>query len=104
MPPPVTRSFADFIASTGFTVEAPGEPPTAMNTMLSATREEPESATGYAASISDDEGYPPEQPPAGQPPPRFGCGRTIPALFVISTGRWYWTGCLSSPNHGDTAA
>ncbi|KAK3263679.1 hypothetical protein CYMTET_27530 [Cymbomonas tetramitiformis] len=75
MPQPVTRSFVDFIASTGFTVEAPDEPPIAMN-MLSAI-EEPESATGYAMSDyepaetyatgdSDDEGSPIEQPP-----PRF---------------------------------
>ncbi|KAK3244347.1 hypothetical protein CYMTET_46036 [Cymbomonas tetramitiformis] len=78
MPPPVTRSFADFIASTGFAVEAPDEPPPDMN-MLSAI-EEPKSATSYAASDSDDEGYPPEQPPASQPAPRFGCGRTIPGL------------------------
>ncbi|KAK3271254.1 hypothetical protein CYMTET_20386 [Cymbomonas tetramitiformis] len=69
MPPPVTRSFADyFIASTGFTVEAPDEPPAHMN-MLSAI-EPPESATGYATSNSDDEGYAPEQPPASQPPTR----------------------------------
>ncbi|KAK3234302.1 hypothetical protein CYMTET_55440 [Cymbomonas tetramitiformis] len=80
MPQPVTRSFADYIASTGFTVEAPDGSPVAMN-MLSATEEaesdyEPET---YATSDSDDEGYPTEQPPADQQPPR-------------------------NPNHGDTVA
>ncbi|KAK3279243.1 hypothetical protein CYMTET_12863 [Cymbomonas tetramitiformis] len=73
-------------------VETPDEPPVAMN-MLSAI-EEPESyyePETYATSDSDDEGYPTDQPPASQSPQR-------------STGQWCWTGCLSSPNHGDTAA
>ncbi|KAK3261189.1 hypothetical protein CYMTET_29890 [Cymbomonas tetramitiformis] len=83
MPQPVTRSFADFITSTGFTVEAPDEPPIAMN-MLSAI-EEPESATGYATSDYEPESYATsdsgdEGTPIEQPPPRYGCGRTIPGL------------------------
>ncbi|KAK3287946.1 hypothetical protein CYMTET_4554 [Cymbomonas tetramitiformis] len=69
--PPVTRSFADFIANTGFTVEAPDEAPIAMH-ILSAV-EETESADGdatsdyepeaCATSDSGDECAPIERPP-----------------------------------------
>ncbi|KAK3276015.1 hypothetical protein CYMTET_15887 [Cymbomonas tetramitiformis] len=97
-PPVITRSVADFIASKGFTVEAPGggandEPPADMN-MLSATQL-PESATGYSTSDSGDEGYPPEQPPASQPPTKFDCGRPIPGL-----GRSLLTFILTPPVGG----
>ncbi|KAK3242965.1 hypothetical protein CYMTET_47352 [Cymbomonas tetramitiformis] len=76
--PPVTRTFADFIESTGVALGAPDEPPVGMN-MLSAV-EAPESVMGYepAAYATSDEGD--EDASAGPPQPRYGCGRGIPGF------------------------
>ncbi|KAK3252657.1 hypothetical protein CYMTET_38059 [Cymbomonas tetramitiformis] len=91
---PVTRTFADFIESTGIAVELPDEPSVHM-AMLSAI-EGPESVMdykpeAYATSDEDDDDVSVEHPQ-----PRYGCGRGIPgwgrsfltsslvcALFVI---------------------
>ncbi|KAK3287267.1 hypothetical protein CYMTET_5214 [Cymbomonas tetramitiformis] len=72
MPPPVARTFADFIGSTGFTVEAPDtEPHIGMN-MLS-TVDQPADSNGYATEDTDDEDTAPAQPPT-----RHGCGMPVP--------------------------
>ncbi|KAK3274213.1 hypothetical protein CYMTET_17590 [Cymbomonas tetramitiformis] len=84
---PVTRSFADFIASTGFTVEAPDEPSVNMNILSAVEKSESEidyEPETYATSDSGDEGA-----PIQQPPPRYGCGRSIPGL-----GRSFLTSSL----------
>ncbi|KAK3232827.1 hypothetical protein CYMTET_56851 [Cymbomonas tetramitiformis] len=93
--PPVTRTFADFIESTGIALGAPDEPPVGMN-LLSAV-DAPGGVVGYepAAYISGDDGDDGDAS-AAPPRPRYGCGRGIPgfggsfltsslvcALFVI---------------------
>ncbi|KAK3267276.1 hypothetical protein CYMTET_24157 [Cymbomonas tetramitiformis] len=76
MPLPVTRTFADLIGATGFTVEAPDpEPPLHMNMMSAAAQ--PADSDGYATSTDDEDVAPP------QPPLRPGCDRAIPG-FVRS--------------------
>ncbi|KAK3278575.1 hypothetical protein CYMTET_13491 [Cymbomonas tetramitiformis] len=74
MPPPVTCTFADFISSTGFTVEAPDPEPYVHMNMLSAV-DQPESGNGYATDDADDEGVAPTQPPT-----RLGCGVSGPGF------------------------
>ncbi|KAK3261589.1 hypothetical protein CYMTET_29508 [Cymbomonas tetramitiformis] len=75
MPPPATRAFADFIGSTGFTVEAPDiEPHLGMN-MLSAVDQEPADSNGYATEGTDNE----DTAPARQPV-KHGCGMPVPGF------------------------
>ncbi|KAK3264559.1 hypothetical protein CYMTET_26711 [Cymbomonas tetramitiformis] len=91
--PPVTRTFADFIESTGIAL-VPDEPAPSMN-LLSAV-EEPERVMDYKPATyttSDDDD---EDASVTPPRPRYGCGNAIPgfgrslltsslvcALFVI---------------------
>ncbi|KAK3239728.1 hypothetical protein CYMTET_50373 [Cymbomonas tetramitiformis] len=85
--PPVTRTFADFIESTGIALGAPDEPPVSM-IMLSAI-EAPESVMSYEPATyptSDDDD---EDASVEQPQPRYGCGRGIPGL-----GRSFLTSSL----------
>ncbi|KAK3238528.1 hypothetical protein CYMTET_51469 [Cymbomonas tetramitiformis] len=85
--PPVTRTFADFIESTGIAWGAPDEPPVRMN-MLSAI-EAPESVMNYepAAYATSDDGD--EDASVEPPQPRYGCGRGIPGF-----GRSFLTSSL----------
>ncbi|KAK3272940.1 hypothetical protein CYMTET_18795 [Cymbomonas tetramitiformis] len=53
MPPTVTRTFADFIGSTGFTVEAPDPEPYMNMNMLSAV-DQPAGSNGYATEDTSD--------------------------------------------------
>ncbi|KAK3287769.1 hypothetical protein CYMTET_4723 [Cymbomonas tetramitiformis] len=92
--PPVTRTFADFIESTGIALGAPDEPAASMN-LLSAV-EAPERVMDYRPATyatSDDDD---EDASVTPPRPRYGCGNAIPgfgrslltsslvcALFVI---------------------
>ncbi|KAK3274847.1 hypothetical protein CYMTET_16986 [Cymbomonas tetramitiformis] len=92
--PPVTRTFADFIQSTGVALGAPDEPAASMN-LLSAV-ETPERVKDYMPATyaaCDDDG---EDASVAPPRPRYGCGNAIPgfgrslltsslvcALFVI---------------------
>ncbi|KAK3238878.1 hypothetical protein CYMTET_51147 [Cymbomonas tetramitiformis] len=92
--PPVTRTFADFIESTGIAFGAPDEPAASMN-LLSAV-EAPERVMDYKPATyatSDDDD---EDASVAPPRPRYGCGDAIPgfgrslltsslvcALFVI---------------------
>ncbi|KAK3284649.1 hypothetical protein CYMTET_7712 [Cymbomonas tetramitiformis] len=92
--PPVTRTFADFIESTGIALGAPDEPAANMN-LLSAV-EAPERVMDYKPATyatSDDDD---EDASMAPPRPRYGCGNAIPgfgrslltsslvcALFVI---------------------
>ncbi|KAK3264544.1 hypothetical protein CYMTET_26725 [Cymbomonas tetramitiformis] len=74
--PPVTRTFADFIESTGIALGAPDEPAASMN-LLSAV-ETPERVidykpAAYAACGDDDKGA-----SVAPPRPRYGCGNGIP--------------------------
>ncbi|KAK3264696.1 hypothetical protein CYMTET_26577 [Cymbomonas tetramitiformis] len=76
--PPVTRTFADFIESTGIALGAPDGPPVSMN-LLSAV-EATESVVGYEPATyatSDDDD---EDASVALPQPRYGCGRGIPGL------------------------
>ncbi|KAK3288728.1 hypothetical protein CYMTET_3807 [Cymbomonas tetramitiformis] len=91
--PPVTRTFADFIESTGIAL-VPDEPALSMN-LLSAV-EEPERVMDYKPATyatSDDDD---EDDSVALPRPRYGCGNGIPrfarslltsslvcALFII---------------------
>ncbi|KAK3263441.1 hypothetical protein CYMTET_27751 [Cymbomonas tetramitiformis] len=91
--PPVTRTFADFIESTGIAL-VPDEPAPSMN-LLSAV-EEPERVMDYkpaTCATSDDDD---EDDSVALPRPRYGCGNGIPrfarslltsslvcALFII---------------------
>ncbi|KAK3242292.1 hypothetical protein CYMTET_48012 [Cymbomonas tetramitiformis] len=74
--PPVTRTFADFIESTGIALGAPDGPPVSMN-MLSAV-EAPEGVVGYepATYATGDDGD--EDASVKPAQPRYGCGRGIP--------------------------
>ncbi|KAK3282350.1 hypothetical protein CYMTET_9908 [Cymbomonas tetramitiformis] len=85
--PPVTRTFADFIESTGVALGTSDEPPMSMN-MLSAI-EAPESVVSYepAAYATDDDDE--EDASAELPRPRYGCGRGLPGL-----GRYFLTSSL----------
>ncbi|KAK3246664.1 hypothetical protein CYMTET_43802 [Cymbomonas tetramitiformis] len=83
MPPPVTRTFADFINNAGFTVEAPDPEPYVHMNMLSAAVQH-ESGDGYATGDTGDEDVAPQQPPA-----RIGCG--VP---VAGFGRSFLTSSL----------
>ncbi|KAK3280239.1 hypothetical protein CYMTET_11910 [Cymbomonas tetramitiformis] len=75
MPPPIrtVRTFADFIGSTGFTVEAPDPEPHEHMNMLSAV-DQRASSDGYATDTDD------EDIAATQPPPRLGCGVPVPGF------------------------
>ncbi|KAK3241314.1 hypothetical protein CYMTET_48907 [Cymbomonas tetramitiformis] len=77
--PPVTRTFADFIESTGIALGSPDEPPVGMN-LLSAV-DAPEGVVGYepATYISSDDDDD-EDASAAPPRPRYGCGRGIPGF------------------------
>ncbi|KAK3286878.1 hypothetical protein CYMTET_5594 [Cymbomonas tetramitiformis] len=76
--PPVTRTFADFIESTGVTLGAPVEPAPSMN-LLSAV-EAPERVMNYEpatyATSEDDD----EDASVALPRPRYGCGNGIPGI------------------------
>ncbi|KAK3287681.1 hypothetical protein CYMTET_4817 [Cymbomonas tetramitiformis] len=77
LPVPVTRTFADIIGGTGFTVEAPDSEPHANMNMMSAVAQ-PASSDGYATSTDE------------------GGRRTISATAqarLCSTRRWCWFGC-----------
>ncbi|KAK3266410.1 hypothetical protein CYMTET_24967 [Cymbomonas tetramitiformis] len=126
MPQPVTRTFADFIGATGFTVEPLDPEPHVRNNMMSAVTQ-PTDSDRYATSTGEEDIAP------SRPQPSPGCGRPIPgfdrslltssmvcALFLIcataapltaagfgdagcwrgrmpgSTRWWCWFGCHDS--------
>ncbi|KAK3251236.1 hypothetical protein CYMTET_39423 [Cymbomonas tetramitiformis] len=75
--PPVTRTFADFIESTGIAL-VPDEPAPSMNLLFAV--EEPERVMDYkpatyTTSDDDDEGD-----SVALPRPRYGCGNGIPRI------------------------
>ncbi|KAK3252878.1 hypothetical protein CYMTET_37839 [Cymbomonas tetramitiformis] len=94
--PPVTRTFADFIESTGVALGAPDELAPGIN-LLSAV-EAPEHMVSYEPATGDTSDDDDEDASVALPRPRYGCGGGIPgfgrslltsslvcALFVICT-------------------
>ncbi|KAK3239572.1 hypothetical protein CYMTET_50509 [Cymbomonas tetramitiformis] len=73
--PPVTRTFADFIGSTGVAL-VPDEPTPSMN-LLSAI-EEPERVVKYKEATYVASGDDGEDASVELPRPRYGCGSGIP--------------------------
>ncbi|KAK3241853.1 hypothetical protein CYMTET_48418 [Cymbomonas tetramitiformis] len=88
--PPVTRTFTDFIESTGVALGSPDGPPVSMNLFSAVEAPEGVMSCEPATYATDDDD---EDASVALPQPRYGCGRSIPGFgrsFLTSSLVRYW--------------